>query len=134
MILINANQSNTVALTLNEKQPIANVDWLFEFTNDITGGIKLFTATDSSTATERYNLFTITDNMTENPYSGTMYFRPVGYWSYKIYAMTQSSPVNLDPLTAISMVESGKVLIKEQDVITPNFDDDDTINNAIFDL
>lgn len=133
MITIKTNQVNLVALTLNEKQTLAQADWLFVFTNDMTGQQKIFTSSDISPATSRYNLFTITDSTIENPYAGTMYFTPVGYWSYTIYEMNISSPVDLDPLNAVSIVETGKVLVNGPDTTTASFDVDNTINNKAFD-
>lgn len=134
MILINKNTLNKVALTLTEKQTISNPDYLFEFINDITGTIKIFSATDISTATSRYNYFNIIDNVIENEYNATMNFTPVGYWKYTIYEMEKTSPVDLNPSNALSVLETGKVLVKSIDIITATFDDNDTKQNAIFDL
>lgn len=123
MILINPNTINKVVLTLNEKQTISNPDWLFEFINDTTGEIKIFHATDISLATARYNEFIVTDNSIENPYNGTMNFRPVGYWSYTIYEMNATSPIDLDPANAVGIVEIGKVYINGETLqpVVPTF-------------
>lgn len=123
MITIIPNTINKVPCTLNELQTLPVADWLFEFINDTTGDVKLFTATDISTATERYNLFLITDDVIENPFNGTMNFRPVGYWSYKIYEMTPTSPIDLNPANAVGIVEMGKVYVngKSLQTIVPTF-------------
>lgn len=125
---------NDVVLTLTELQTIANPSWLFEFTNDLTGTVKLFTAQDISTATCRYNRFNITNTTIENPYNGEMNFTPAGYWSYKVYQMNSTSPVDLNPVNAISIVETGKVLVKEITTTIPTFTTNDTINNVVFDM
>ena len=125
---------NDVVLTLTEKQTIANPSWLFEFTNDLTGQVKLFTAQDISVATSRYNQFNIKNTTIENPYNGEMNFDPAGYWSYKIYQMNLTSPVDLNPANAISIVEVGKVLVKELPTTTSTFTVNDTINNVVFDM
>ena len=133
MILIKTNQSNLVALTLTEKQTQSNVDWLFQFTNDTTGQIKIFSALDISLATQRYNEFIIIDGPNDIPSSGTMNFRPVGYWSYVIYEMPISSPPDLDPSNALGIVEIGKVLVVDSTVIvTPTYSDNDSINNIVY--
>jgi hypothetical protein len=98
----------------------------------VTGQIKLFTALDISTSTTRYNSFNIIENVTENLYNGTVSLTE-GYWTYTIYQMTPSSPVDLNPVNAVKIVEVGKVLVND---LTPStdvtFNTDDEINNVIF--
>lgn len=133
MIQVIKNQANTVVVTLKEKQTLTNPDFLFEFTHDITGQVKLFTAVDTSAYTDRFNSFTITDNTTELPYSGQMNFNE-GYHSYKVYEMNNASPVDLDPDNAVTVLETGKVEVIDDSASTDvSFDEDDTINNVCFD-
>jgi hypothetical protein len=135
MILIRKNSTNNVVLTLNEQ---AEVDMpysvLFEFTNDTTGEVKLFTTVDISPATSRFNQFHIDENFSENLEMGIVSLSPSGYWSYNLYEMTPVSPVDLDPINALSILESGKVLvIEEMAMVDPTFNSNDTINNVVFD-
>ena len=133
MIFIKRNTTNKVVLTLNELITISPYDVLFKFSNETTGEIKLFTATDISPATERYNEFSIVENVTENLYNGIVSLDPVGYWSYIIYEMAPSSPVSLDPTNAISILEIGKVLVDDNIIlVTPTFDTNEDKNNVVF--
>ena len=95
MIYITKGQANTVVLTLNEKATISNHDWLFEFVNDVTGETKTFTAFELSTNTGRYNKFTFTESSTENVYNGTIELTDSGFWTYTVFEMAVSSPVDL---------------------------------------
>lgn len=133
MLYIIKNTANNVVLTLTEKQTIATPDWLFEFTNETTGEVKLFTAPDISPATLRYNQFTITETTTEDLYAGNVELDPTGYWLYNIYEMNPTSPVDLDPVNAVTLVEQGKVLVKGADTPPDTFVVDDPINNVVFD-
>lgn len=136
MITIIKNQANKVILTLKEKQTIENPDFLFEFVNDTEGvnDKKLFTATDISLYSERYNEFVITDSTTELPYQGQMNFSPVGYWSYTIYEMAQGSPNDLDPDNALGILETGKVEVIDQSPSTDkHFEENDDPDNVCFD-
>lgn len=133
MILIKQNSTNNVVLTLYEYATIYPFDVLFEFINDQTGETKYFTSTDLSPSTERYNQFNIIENTTENLLVGQVSLEPIGYWSYTIYEMPVASPPSIDPLNAISTMEVGKVFVIPNSVTeTPTFDEDDEINNAVF--
>lgn len=133
MILIRQGYSNNIVMTLNELASISPFDILIEFTNDTTGEVKYFTAIDVSPATERYNQYTITENTIEDLYNGTVSLNPVGYWSYVIYEMPISSPPSLNVANATKELENGKVLvIANSETVTPSFDEDDKINNIVF--
>lgn len=132
MIYIAKNTSNTVVLTLNEKQTLTNPDFLFEFVHDDTGEQKLFTTNDLSSYTDRFNKFTITDNTTEDEYNGTMDFQK-GFHHYTIYEMTQGSPNDLDPDNAVSTLETGKVYVEDTTNSDVEFTEDDETNNVTFD-
>lgn len=137
MILIERSSDNNVVLTLTEllntSPVLEDYTFLFEFTNDMTGEVKLFTAEDTSPATTRYNRFTITESDTEDHYNGTVKLSPAGYWSYTVYEMEGASPPNLDPEDAVATLETGKVLVTETESADSVFDDDDDKDNIIFD-
>ena len=134
MIQLVKNQTKIIAPTLKEKQTLVTADFLFKFVHDMTGEIKLFTATDLSLFVERYNKFNIIDNPSENPYAGQIDFKK-GYHSYVIYEMTPASPVDLDPDNAVGILETGKVEVLDLTASTDvSFDQDDAIDNVCFDL
>lgn len=110
MIYIIKGQANTVVLTLDEKATTSTHDWLFEFINDVTGDIKLFTGFDISSTKTRFNKFIITESLTENVYNSTISLES-GYWSYTVYEMAQTSPVSLIKSSALATVETGKAWV-----------------------
>lgn len=122
MITLQKNASSTVVVTLSEKTTTATGHYLFEFTHQMTGEVKIFTADDTSTATGRYNQFTIIDDTIEDPYDGTMNFQ-MGFHTYTIYNMALTSPFDLDPDNAIEVVEVGKVFVSGPEDTTEYFDD-----------
>lgn len=133
MIHIIKNTSRNISLTLNELATLTLFDVLFKFVNDTTGETKIFSAQDISPATERYNEFVIIENAIEDLYNGKVELSPVGYWSYTIYEMAVTSPPDLDPTNAISILETGKVLVQSNAASTDvEFDDNDTKNNVVF--
>jgi hypothetical protein len=107
MIQIKKLQNNDVVLTLTEKCTTTDMNFLFEFTHQMTGKIIYFISEDVSTALGRYNEFIITDQVTESPLAGKMDFL-VGFHTYKIYNIPVGD-TSLDPLNAIEVVEVGKV-------------------------
>lgn len=134
MILITKNAQNNVVCTLNEN--IVGGDdytFLFELTNDTSGETKLFTAQDESSASLRYNMFTITESASEDLYNGTVELSPIGYWSYSVYQMPVASPPDLDPTNSVSVLEHGKVLVIEAPTAEQVFDENDDIDNIVFD-
>lgn len=108
MLLINKNTSNINVLTLSEKTTLSNVVYLFECINDETKNSFCFISTDLSNNKERYNKFSIIDNVTQLPLVGQMNFE-TGFYKYNVYE--QSSSTNLDPLLAINLVDSGKLKV-----------------------
>lgn len=133
MIYIRKNQANTVVLTLNEKATTTSHDWLFVFTNDVTGESKTFTAFDLSTTTTRFNKFVITESSTENVYNGTIELTPTGYWHYTVYEMADTSPTSLVVANALATVETGKVFVYDStENVNYTFNTDETKSNKVF--
>ena len=109
MILINRNSANYVRLTLTEKCTLTYPYYLFVFTSDITGSSKTFTSLDNSSYPYRYNEFVITETSSEDLSIGRVELKPTGFWSYKVYEMSDST--NLLVSNTTSMIESGRVLV-----------------------
>lgn len=110
MVLIEKGQANTVTVTVTEKTTIESPTYLFSFTNDLTGLVKTCISENTSTATERYDRFVITEKTSSpNNLIGEITLTNEGFWSYKIYA--QESTTNLIPADADELVEQGKARI-----------------------
>jgi len=109
MILIYHNTTNKVALTLSEKTTISTPTYLFSFTNVQTQYNITFIADDTSCNTDRFNLFDIIENTTQDRLNGTVTLHDVGQWDYTVYA--QSSTTNLDVTLADETVETGMVKV-----------------------
>lgn len=100
MIHLTKAQTNTIVLTLTEKQLLTNPNYLFVFTNRSSNCdikfIKL-NASDTSLYKDRYNEFSIVTNT---------YFKNQleGQYTYEIYE--QASSTNLD-ITGLNKLETG---------------------------
>ena len=99
MMLLTISATQSVYLTLKEKQTIATPNYLFVFTqrttNDVIAFVKL-NNTDISAHKERYNEFSIVTNT---------HFDMEGEYHYAIYEQTSTSNVN--PLNATTLLETG---------------------------
>jgi len=100
MIHLTKAETNTIVMTLTEKQLLSNPNYLFVFTNRSSNCevkfIKL-NATDTSLYKDRYNEFSITTNT---------YFKNQleGQYTYEVYE--QASSTNLD-ITGLNKLETG---------------------------
>ncbi len=111
MLLITKNSNNSLVLTLREKATLTSPYYLFVFNNDITNHSVTFTANDLSSYTQRYNKFLITETSgTNNLSSGVITLSPTGFWSYKIYEMSDGTNTSVSNVT--SLVEEGKLLVE----------------------
>lgn len=113
MLHLTIAQTNTIYVTLTEKQSLGNPNYLFRFKNRTTHEevrfVRLY-ATDLSPFKERYNQFSISVN--------TYFFqKDLGEWEYFIYE--QISTTNTDPALAYSLLETGIMLLDE--VTSPTF-------------
>jgi hypothetical protein len=97
LLTISATQS--VYLTLKEKQTLSSPNYLFVFTqrttNDVIAFVKL-NNTDISAHKERYNEFSLVTNT---------HFTLEGEYHYAIYEQTSTSNVN--PSLATTLLETG---------------------------
>ena len=124
-IRLRTGGATNVYLTLFEKTTVVNPTYLFNFVNaSAEGVVKNFIAQDLQTyamlVDGARNKFTITecDPVAENLYTGTVHLAPTGQWNYKIYA--QTSTTNLDPDSAIQLVEEGICFVLGTDAPTFN--------------
>jgi len=113
MLYLTIAQTNTIYVTLTEKQSLGNPNYLFRFKNRTTHEevrfVRLY-ATDLSPFKERYNQFSISVN--------TYFFqKDLGEWEYFIYE--QISTTNTDPALAYSLLETGIMVLDE--VTSPTF-------------
>ena len=97
MLQINKEETKDWILTLTEKVTISPAYFLFSFTHRLTNTTTNKILTDSSSYTERYNKFSVTE--------GTTFTLDAGEYLYKVYA--QTSPSNTDPALANELVEEG---------------------------
>jgi len=117
------NQTNTVALTLDEKATTTTYDVLFKFVNETSKETIYFTATDESLVS-RYNKFTIIETASQNVYQGRVQLEE-GQYRYTVYEMPVASPKSLDPDDALGVLETGRVTVFEEETTT-TFDPDET--------
>jgi len=97
MLQIDKAETKDWILTLTEKVTISPAYFLFSFTHRLTNTTTNKILTDSSSYTERYNKFSVTE--------GTTFTLDAGEYLYKVYA--QTSPSNTNPALANELVEEG---------------------------
>lgn len=100
MVRMTKGQTQSIILTLTEKQLLTNPNYLFIFTNrssNVEIKFVLLNNTDISSYKDRYNKFSITTNT---------YFNTAlnGQYTYEIYE--QTSPSNTNP-AGLNMLETG---------------------------
>jgi hypothetical protein len=107
MVLFRKGQTETVVLTLSERQTITDANYLFVFTSRSTNEVVKFVivnSSDESTDKTRYNQFDIVVNT---------YFADYleGWWSYAVFE--QASTTNTDPTLAEGLLEKGLMFLRE---------------------
>jgi len=112
MQLITRGTNSTIIFTLKEKQTLTNPYFLFElrYRGDGTT-VKTFIASDSSTYSDRYNQFLVTEVNagSEILTSGTVNLQNVGEWHYRIFEQASSS--NLQVVNAGTELENGIIKV-----------------------
>lgn len=101
MIYLTKGQTNSIILTLKEKQTLTSPNYLFVFTHrgsNIVRSFVLLQAANISAHKERYDEFSIVTNTYFATYDS-------GEWEYEIYEQTSST--NTDPTLATSKIETG---------------------------
>jgi len=100
MIHLTKGQTNTIILTLTEKQLLINPNYLFVFTNRSSNNIIKFVvlnASDLSLYKDRYNEFSI---VTNTNFSSAL----EGQYTYEVYEQASSSNTNI---TGLNKLETG---------------------------
>jgi len=100
MIHLTKGQTNTIILTLTEKQLLINPNYLFVFTNRSTNNVIKFVvlnASDLSLFKDRYNEFSI---VTNTNFSSAL----EGQYTYEVYEQASSSNTNI---TGLNKLETG---------------------------
>jgi len=100
MIHLTKGQTNTIILTLTEKQLLSNPNYLFVFTNRSTNNVIKFVvlnASDLSLYKDRYNEFSI---VTNTNFSSAL----EGQYTYEVYEQASSSNTNI---TGLNKLETG---------------------------
>jgi hypothetical protein len=100
MIHLTKGQTNTIILTLTEKQLLTAPNYLFVFTNRSSNNIIKFVVlntADLSLYKDRYNEFTI---VTNTSFSTSL----EGQYTYEVYEQASSSNTNI---TGLNKLETG---------------------------
>lgn len=112
MIYIEKDDTNKIVLTLNEKALLANPYYLFVFENEYdtaTSPIELYLE-NTSTATERYDLFTLI----EGSGTGADVELTEGQYTYTVYEAA-SQPATVTDTTG-DVVEFGRMVVSTEAV------------------
>jgi len=107
MIYLTKGQTNSIILTLKEKQTLTNPNYLFVFTHrgsNIIRSFVLLQAANISAFKGRYDEFSIVTNTYFTNYDS-------GEWEYEIYE--QASTSNTNPSLATSKLETGIMRLDE---------------------
>lgn len=103
--LVRGDVSEMIIVTLNEKKTLASPFYLFVFTHAETKVAVAFVAgADQSLFQDRYNQFEINTAV-------KFLNKPDGEWLYEVYE--QESDSNINPTLSTSLVENGKMRLRE---------------------
>jgi hypothetical protein len=100
MIHLTKGETNTIVMTLTEKQLLTNPNYLFVFTNRSSNNVIKFVvlnASDISLYKDRYNEFNI---VTNTRFSSAL----EGQYTYEVYEQTSTSNTNI---TGLNKLETG---------------------------
>ena len=131
-MIIYKGQNNKIGVTLKEKQTLTLSDFVFKFTNDMTGKSVTCTSQDVSLYPDRINIFYIAENNTPDPINAVVSLNPSGMWTYEIYEVPQASPKILDISQSVAILETGILIVKDIESIVSTFNTDEDKNNSTF--
>jgi hypothetical protein len=100
MIHLTKGETNTIVMTLTEKQLLTNPNYLFVFTNRSSNNVIKFVvlnASDISLYKDRYNEFNI---VTNTNFSSAL----EGQYTYEVYEQTSTTNLNI---TGLNKLETG---------------------------
>lgn len=114
MNIIDKSANSVIIFTLNEKKTLTSPLYLVKATSHSGRNTKRFLlSTDQSTATDRYNQFTVTESTTEVLTSGTVNLTPAGFWDYEIYEQTSTTNLNEALCDNTTPIEKGMFLVRQ---------------------
>lgn len=131
-MIIYKGQNNKIGVTLKEKQTLTLSDFVFKFTNDMTGKSVTCTSQDVSLYPDRINIFYIAENNTPDPINAVVSLNPSGMWTYEIYEVPQASPKILDISQSVAILETGILIVKDIESSVSTFNTDEDKNNSTF--
>ena len=100
MIHLTKSETNTIVMTLTEKQLLTNPNYLFVFTNRSSNNIIKFVvlnASDTSLYKDRYNEFSI---VTNTNFASAL----EGQYTYEVYEQASTTNTNI---TGLNKLETG---------------------------
>jgi hypothetical protein len=100
MIHLTKTETNTIVMTLTEKQLLTNPNYLFVFTNRSSNNIIKFVvlnASDTSLYKDRYNEFSI---VTNTNFASAL----EGQYTYEVYEQASTTNTNI---TGLNKLETG---------------------------
>jgi hypothetical protein len=100
MIHLTKTETNTIVMTLTEKQLLTNPNYLFVFTNRSSNNVIKFVvlnASDTSLYKDRYNEFSI---VTNTNFASAL----EGQYTYEVYEQTSTNNTNI---TGLNKLETG---------------------------
>lgn len=133
MLIIRANQPNTMVVTVTQNSELPNPEYLFSFTHIFSKDNLTFIPTDISTHKSRYDEF----YFVEGSGAGQIKFPYEGQYLYSISEQPAGSG-NLNPALAYNVVENGQaqVLFASGVTMESNYDiwisPDEDNSNIIF--
>ncbi len=121
MLNIQKNGQNRVFVTCTEKMtdPV-NDAFVFVFTHAFSKEIKVFAMTNVSLGRDRYDEFVLTDNSSENFYTGVVNLR-AGQHRYDVFEVAATSPATITLTGAEKLLETGLVLVYDAPASTPEY-------------
>lgn len=125
MIRITKGQANTVVVTTTEKGTASH--YLFSFYSRSKKTTVYCVQQDSSSYTDRYNVFQITETDTPTATNGEVSL-DAGEYEYKIYANSSSS--NLDP-DGLTLLERGMAKVTGTTTAPTEYDSAETYTEYV---
>lgn len=121
MLKIQKDQANNITVTLSENTTIAPVYYYLETISKANNVSKaVYLGADSSTNTERYNRFTITEASTDDLDNGQINLAS-GRYDYKAWECSAQ-----DFTTKVSVVESGLIVVDGTEATVSTFTNEPT--------
>lgn len=119
MIHLTKGQTNTIILTLTEKQLLINPNYLFVFTNRSSNNVIKFVVlntSDLSLFKDRYNEFSI---VTNTNFSSAL----EGQYTYEVYEQASTTNTNI---TGLNKLETGIMWLSGSTMIYNQYNTTDT--------